>query len=319
MSSFLTLTNRVARRLGWNDLTASGFATAGSPYREIKDFLNEAKDDVLDELDLDLVEQEFTFICSATKTAGTVNGSNLINGFVQGTFVDGVAPPYSTSFASSDLNRKIQSPGFEGWFRITTVVTATQFLGLDGQILANFLDQSYTIYDDEFDLDASARQIQGAWVNDGPLDLTFLDDPDEFDRRHPGETTLGTPREAALYRSTTSGIIWQMRLRPIPDQRYTIRYKALTVLTDLSLSTDDWNLPSEIERFIVDEAYIKAAESSVLNDLEAADFVTRRLSRKLNSYRNKNWRRSIPERLRRKAPDEIERRLRAHFDPTRFR
>ena len=64
MATYRTLVNNVLATLGWNELTTGGFTSPDEPGRSIKRFINDAKDEILNEIDYnDLREEEFAFVC----------------------------------------------------------------------------------------------------------------------------------------------------------------------------------------------------------------------------------------------------------------
>jgi hypothetical protein len=318
LSTYLQIVNKIARRTGWDNVTSAGFATAEAPYDSIKDFVNEAKDEIIDELGMQVSEEEFVLNTTALYDTGTVQGT-AGNQYIQGTIGAGGYGAYTTYFTTDMEGRKIaiDSAG-SAWYRIASVTLATQIVYLDATIRDTFTSSDYTIFEDEYDLDATAREVISAWTDDGPVSLDFRDEARHFDHRYPGDSSTGSPTDMALFRSTTSGYIWTAQFRPIPDLAYTIRYKARTRLADLSAHGDTWDIQPEIEAFIVDRALFKMLNSPVQNDPDLA-LTIRAVNRE--SIREHSERHADPtpmRRLRRRGPDEWPTRLRPRLDPVRF-
>lgn len=162
---------------------------------------------------------------------------------------------------------------------------------------------SYTIYQDEYDLDATARQILTMNTSDGDVDLCFTD-IEEFRHQHL-EPTFGTPREAAIFRSSTTGKIWRIQLHPVPLDRQLIRYRAVTRTPDLSDYDDFWELEPEIVTMIQDRATYKALMlPSTNSDPQLAVYLDRDLERRAERYVDSFHPPDAGRRRRRRGPDE---------------
>jgi len=309
LATYLELVNKIARRTGWDETTAPSFADPGRPWDVFKDFLNEAKDEIFDELAIRAIEQEFLFRTQAPEEAGTI-GMTVNNPIVTGT---------GTTFLSTHVGNKMLSGGFEGWHRISSFVGAT-LISLDSRPRATFTGATYSIFEDEYDLDPTARRIISAWIDRPRQDLEFVSEPYWNDRYHEPSTSLGVPREIMLFRSDTTAQIWQAQLRPIPDDIYTIRYKAETRLADLSSATgaDFWEIAPEIETFIVDRAVFKALSSSIGDQPDLAITTRADLRDRVDKYRERHSDPTPHRRLRRMGPDELPGPSRPRLDPSRF-
>ena len=84
------------------------------------------------------------------------------------------------------------------------------------------------------------------------------------------------------------------------------------------MGTDFWEIPPEVETFIVDRAMFKALATSVQNDPDLAATTAVSLRGRIGEYRQRNRERTPMRRLVREGPDETRRRTRVHFDRTRF-
>jgi hypothetical protein len=309
LANYLALVNKVAARLGWDAKTTADFTDPGRPWDAFKDFLNEGKDEILDELGIRDSEEEFAFNTIVPYTTGNVVGTEAA------TTVNGTG----TTWTAAMVGRKMSCSAFDGWMRLATF-NSTISMEFDANIRTTFAsgDDTYSIFQDEYDLDADVREVLSAWVDEGPLDLNFVSEAYWFDRHYPGSTDEGTPREMAVFRSGTTGMIWRCQLRPAPDDDYVVRYKARVRLGNLSASTDSWEIQPEIETLIVDRAVYKAAISKVANDPELALVVDADLQGRMNAMRDRQKDPLPMRRRRRLAADEIPGRERAVLDPTRF-
>jgi hypothetical protein len=312
VADYITLVNKVARRTGWGSTTSGAFSDPGRPWDAFKEFLNEAKDDILDELGIQSVEQEFVLNTVGLYELGIIDG-------VAGAYTVVATPPNDagTAFVAGHAGRKLACSGFDGWMRIATRDSATQ-LTLDAQLPATFTEATFDIFEDEYDLDASVRRVVQAWNQEGPIHVEQVSETHWLDRRYPGAVSAGTPREMSLYRSETTGMIWRARFRPVPDGIHNIRMKCDTRLVDLSASTDEWEIAKEIENFIVDRTVFKALASKVINDPDLALTTVSDLRGRVKQYRDRNYDPQPSRRLRRMAPDELPTRERVSLDPTRF-
>ncbi len=316
MATYLQLVNKVAARAGWDNTTSSGFATVERPHDVIKDLINEAKDEVVADLGIRSSEEEFAFNTIAPR--GSAEGEGAISGTAGSTAVAGsVAPDEVTVFAASDVGLKLISAGFDGWFRITAR-GGVAAITVDASFRSTFSAQTYELVEDEYDLDPRVRKIHSAWTDRGPLALVFVSEPFYMDRYYPAYTDLGTPRELAVYRSSTTAQIWQVQLRPIPDDNYIIRLKADTRFADLSAADDFWEIMPETEHLIVDRALYKALNSPLLNDPDLGLALRADIADRTRKQRERIQEPTPQRRLRRFAPDEVPSLGRLRNDPTRF-
>ncbi len=311
MADFLTLVNKVARRAGWDSTTSASFDDPGRPWDAYKDFLNESKDEILDELGIPVVEEEFVLSLRAPR--GT--GEGTISGTAGSTIVAGVG----TLFSATDVGAKLISPGFDGWFRISGVGSGlpTETV-VDVGFRSDFSAQTYEVVEDEYDLDARVRRVMSAWIDQAGSQLELVSEPFWMDRHFAANTNLGVPREMAIFRSSTTAQIWQAQFRPIPDNNYVVRIKAETRLADLVGATTFWEIAPEIETLIVDRALFKALNTPVHNDPDLALTTGADLGRRLNSYRNRHQDPNPARRLRRIGPDEAPQRAAPNPDRSRF-
>lgn len=316
MATFLQLVNQVLDNLRWDSISSSEFSSPPDPAPAVKRFVNQAKDEVIAMLGGQFVEKEFLLETNRPVTYAQTTAAIVNNAFGTTNQILAASPVFQSAWMAG---AKIVMPttaydqtavpigdgdADPSWKRITEV-QSDQLALLDSEFTSDTGSVTdWTIFKDEFDLDATVRQVVSAWINNGPMEVCFVDDIKVFERYFPGNVTMGVPTHIALCRSESTGYFWRARLWPAPDERYVIRYRAKWRLPDLVDHDDEWTLEPEILTMIVDRAGIRAAQSPVQNDPDLAVVQSADLRQRVVEWREDNRPEDPARRLRRRSPGE---------------
>ena len=315
MANYLSLTNQVLDNLRWDPISQAEFASPSDPAPSIKRFINQAKDEVFARIGGRLVETEFLFetnrqidyATSGNTTIVSQSGAGTLLVSSGGVFSDwmvGAKIGFPTSVYTQLVAPAGAGPADTTWRRILSVVSPT-VATIDAQFTEDgTLDNSWTIWKDEYELDPSVRQVMAVWTSNGPVALDFVSNTAELDRYFPGTTMGSTPDRCAVYRSSLSGSIWAMKLYPAPTEHEIIRYRAKYRLPDLSLYSDSWSIEPEIESMIVDQATVKAVQTPIQNDPDLAEVLGRDVQRRAVEWKLEYTPSDSGRRMRRQTPGD---------------
>ena len=314
MANFLSLTNQVLDNLRWDSISQAEFSSPPDPAPAVKRFINQAKDEVFARIGGRLIEKEFLF---ETKRAITYLNSGNITisgvGGLQTHLFSGSALFDSTWMVGAKINfpsvayNQVELPTGAGptdptWRRIVSIESSLA-MTIDTEFTSSdTLASDWTIWKDEYDLDATVRQVLSVWTNRGPLAIDFVSNVAELEALYPGHATISAPERCAIYRSANSGSIWGMRLYPAPEEREVIRYRAKYRLPDLSAYSDSWSIEPEIEGMIVDQATVKAVNSPIQNDPDLAESLGQDVRRRAIEWKQEYAPSDPNRRLRRQTP-----------------
>ena len=314
MANYLSLTNQVLDNLRWDSISQAEFSSPPDPAPAVKRFINQAKDEVLARIGGRLIEKEFLFETNRAITYAT-SGPILVIGSGSGNAQIFAADPLfdsdwmvgaKISFPSTVYNQTALPTGAglsdPTWRRIVSI-QSNMAATLDTEFTSESTHSNdWTIFRDEYDLDATVRQVLSVWTNNGPLALDFVSNVAELEMLYPGHATVSSPERCAIYRSETSGSIWAMRLYPAPEEREVIRYRAKYRLPDLSAYSDSWSLEPEIEAMIVDQATVKAVQTPIQNDPDLANVLGTDVRRRAIEWKQEYTPSDPNRRLRRQTP-----------------
>ena len=314
MANFLSLTNQVLDNLRWDSISQAEFSAPPDPAPAVKRFINQAKDEVLAMIGGRLIEKDFTFETDYARTQTSVGNSTVI--VATGTALVAGSPGAIFTSAMATQRWKVLLPSVTYTsgsltgvadptpHRIATYSTTDSVLVdrafTDGDISSSQSD--WTIYRDEYDLDATVRQVLSAWTNNGPLALDFVSNVSELERYWPGDATIGAPERIAITRSQTDSYLWMARLWPAPEKREIIHYRAKWRLADLSAYSDSWTIEPEIETMIVDRATMKAVQTPIQNDPDLAQVLGQDLRRRATEWKAEYTPSDPNRRIRRETP-----------------
>lgn len=326
MANYLSLTNQVLDNLRWDSVSQAEFSVPPDPAPAVKRFINQAKDEVLAMIGGRLIEKDFTFETDYARTQTSVGNSSVI--VATGAVLVSASPGalFSSDMASERWKVTLPSVTYTSGsltgvadstpHRIVTYSTVDTVLVdrafTDGDISSSQSD--WTIYRDEYDLDATVRQVLSAWTNNGPLTLDFVNNVSELERYYPGDATIGTPERIAIARSQTTDYLWMARLWPAPEKREIIHYRAKWRLADLSAYSDSWTIEPEIETMIVDRATMKAVQTPIQNDPDLAQVLGQDLRRRAIEWKAEYTPSDPNRRIRRETPGSTLRGRRVRFE-----
>lgn len=159
-----------------------------------------------------------------------------------GTSVTGSGTTWASTFTGRKIALGIGSP----WYRFTRSSDTAGTIPTGGYAEATVADSPYAIFQDEYDLAATAETIVSVGIYAVYPGLARSTDAklDDIALVHPA---TGRPRIWAPVLSQTAGTR-RFRLYPIPDAIYRLRVKYLSAFTDLSADGDTCVLGAHRER-----------------------------------------------------------------------
>jgi len=161
-----------------------------------------------------------------------------------------------TFFTAGMVNRIILIAGGKVPYEITAFSANNSVgiaVGYEGT--ANQADVAFRIIQDSFTIDSRVRGIRKPIVESGTYrqNLTYVP-PREWDRRIPLSINESRPRHYTIVRWTSDGVP-RIRLWPIPDTRYVVRFTAYCWLPELAANGDVVEMPGPTHRVLEDMAY----------------------------------------------------------------
>lgn len=309
--NYLELVNAVLADTGWSELTFGTFASPGQPGSSIKRFINQAKDEILVELGMQFREEEFSI--ATYPPEDETDRSSATFSFADSSSEEAAAVVTASSgvFSLTDVNRKIEPETMSSgqdltgrFYRITSFTSATQVSVVPPIDGGSGVASEYTIFQDEYDLNARVRGLIWAWDHANQEQLEIVSQAADLAVEEPANIERGQPEQIALIRSDTSDRISRVILHPAPDAYYPIVLKAQTVLADLSGGTDNWELEPEIKRFIIDRAILKVLNSPLQTDPELAVSRSRSDAQAVARWKQANLSQTPRRRRIRRPPDD---------------
>ena len=314
MANYLSLVNQVMDNLRWDSVSQAEFSSPTDPAPAVKRFVNQAKDEVFSMIGASLIEKDFTFETNYAQTK--VSSGSSADIIVGGTTLFASASLFTQAMATQKWKILLPSVTYAsgvqtGVADVTAHRFATYLTGVLASVDVAFTSGAnttaqtdWTIYRDEYDLDATVRQVLSAWTNNGPLTLEFVSNVAELERYFPGDVTIGEPKVLAITRSDTDGFIWKGKLWPAPEKREIIHYHAKWRLPDLVAYSDSWSIEPELETMIVDRATMKAVQTPIQNDPDLAQVLGMDLRRRATEWKAEYTPADPNRRLRRQTPGQ---------------
>lgn len=204
-------------------------------------------------------EKDFFVVTAPAYETGTVtvtNNSAAITGS-------------GTTFTSAMVGRRFALSSSSPWYRILSYSSPTA-ITLDRVYNEDTASgQAYTIYADEFSLDATLESVASVTLlASGWYGTSTMLEQGEFDYGMPIPTTRGKPRFWTMSPPLASNTSTRrLRLWPVPDDTYSVKVRGLTYWTELTSESDTPVFHQDREPVVLMASALMAQRMGGLKDI----------------------------------------------------
>ena len=230
--NFLNLQNSVLGHIG---------DYSSATRTKVKRWLNDGYNIVWEEVygkykqATDYLTTSASYTSSTNVTVAASNGSTTVSS-------DGSS---STAFTSAMVGRFMQIDGTDPWYKIATVVSATELTLADAYIGTTTTGASFEIHTYLHSLSSDVGRLRQVVVEltDREVELEIRGEQSvHVDLPSPLRWDSGTPSYCWLSEKDSSGN-YQLGVYPVPDDATLIRYVYDKTITEMSADTDSSDIP----------------------------------------------------------------------------